>query len=134
VEPPRKKSKTVSNESMNTTQDEEMTDATGNEAEEDIEDPDAVYCRCREGDDGSEMVGCDGEDCINGGWVHWRCISTKKGKPGVDTDSWLCPDCDPARKKKKGGAAYGWTKTAMAKGAAAKRKGGNAANKKRLVR
>ncbi|KAK3215152.1 hypothetical protein GRF29_19g2380472 [Pseudopithomyces chartarum] len=133
VGPPRKKTKTVANESMNTAQDEEMTDVAGNEAE-DIEDPDAVYCRCREGDDGSEMVGCDGEDCISGGWVHWRCISTKKGKPGVDMDSWLCPDCDPARKKKKGGAAYGWSKTAMAKGAAAKRKGGSAANKKRLVR
>ncbi|KAF1978151.1 hypothetical protein BU23DRAFT_252512 [Bimuria novae-zelandiae CBS 107.79] len=86
----------------------------------DAEDDDALYCRCKQDDDGSDMVGCDGETCPNNGWVHWGCISTKLGKPGDDVESWLCPDCDRSKGKK----VYGWKKTAISKGAAAKKAAG----------
>ena len=108
-----------------------------------MEDPNAAYCRCRGPDDGSQMVGCDNEDaCPNSGWAHWDCIVTKQPMPD-DEQSWLCPDCDATKKRrKKGGVLYSWTKSAIAKGAAAKRsattgkngkKGGSKANVRGLI-
>lgn len=131
---PHKRAKMTPEESVSGEEDMEMTD----DSEEEAEDPDALYCRCKEGDDGTPMVGCDGEDsCRSNGWVHWRCISTKLAQPGDDAETWLCPDCEPAPKKKKQAKAYSWTRAAITKGAAAKRregteKRGTAAEKRRL--
>ena len=136
-QPPRKKAKTVIKQDS-ADEDDEMMDVpnnnnNNNKVDGATEDPNAVYCRCKEGDDGTDMVGCDGEECPSGGWVHWRCISTKKGKPGEGEESWLCPDCDPEKKKKKGASFYSWTRAAISKGAAAKRRRGGTASRKPSV-
>jgi flagellar biosynthesis GTPase FlhF len=37
----------------------------------------------------SDMVGCDDEDCPNGGWMHLSCLGLEKAPAGT----WYCPDC-----------------------------------------
>jgi hypothetical protein len=123
------------------------------------DDPNALFCRCRQRDDGSHMFACDGEACPNNGWAHMACFPEMKEEPEDDDgeSKWYCPDCDPAayetaeeeeakpKKKKrktaagkKKAAAAGRNETAAKKGGLAAKKGakkgGSAASRRALSR
>ena len=56
-----------------------------------------LYCACKKPDDGTKMVGCDGENCSNNGWVHLAC----QGLTTYPTSkTWMCLDCRKAPVKK----------------------------------
>ncbi|KAI3649744.1 hypothetical protein MP228_005376 [Amoeboaphelidium protococcarum] len=57
----------------------------------DSESDNAVYCICKQEDDGSFMINCD--NCSQ--WFHGRCVSITKDTVHV-TDQWNCPDCRAA--------------------------------------
>ncbi|PSN63632.1 hypothetical protein BS50DRAFT_473989, partial [Corynespora cassiicola Philippines] len=54
-------------------------------------DPDGgderVYCTCQ-GQEGGEMVGCDGDNCAVE-WYHMKCVKLRKTPPG----KWYCLAC-----------------------------------------
>lgn len=65
-----------------------------------------IFCRCRQPDDGTDMLGCDGNACRNNGWVHMECFPEIEAAPVADggESKWFCPDCEPEAfevKKKK---------------------------------
>ncbi|KAF9738105.1 hypothetical protein PMIN06_000472 [Paraphaeosphaeria minitans] len=124
------------------------------EPTQDPADQEVIYCRCKQPDDGTDMLGCDGEACINGGWVHIDCFPEIQSPPVADDGEsmWHCPDCDPTAfevvKKKttkkgsavKSGAVEKKTTqkgTAVKKGAVEEKKKdgkkGSAANKRKLI-
>lgn len=55
------------------------------------EDPNAIWCTCRQVDDGSRMLLCDNPNCQYK-WYHIRCLKQEERPLGGD-GLWFCPDC-----------------------------------------
>ncbi|KAF2447312.1 hypothetical protein P171DRAFT_511544 [Karstenula rhodostoma CBS 690.94] len=148
-EPPSKKKRMTPTEHVDAAT-EESTQATAatpaaDEPTEDTAIPadeltDDIYCRCKQPDDGTNMLGCDGAACRNNGWVHIGCFPEIEAPPVDDggESKWYCPDCDPAAfepKKKVAKKGQAVTKgKAVKKGGVSKKKTSAAANKRRLIR
>ncbi|KAJ4356182.1 uncharacterized protein N0V89_004212 [Didymosphaeria variabile] len=148
AEPPSKKARRGSND--------DITVQATNAPTEEVEDPNALYCRCKQPDnDGRQLIGCDGEQCPNNQWVHLECVpevtETPKDEGEEGVEKWYCPDCEPTafeqveeseyeKKMKVGKKGVATSKKATGKtgGAGVKkadgRKGGNATNKRKLIR
>lgn len=111
-----------------------------------------TFCRCKQPDDGTDMLGCDGESCCNNGWVHMGCFPEIKSRPVDDSgeSKWYCPNCDPkafevkkkagknAKTEKRGGVEKkaGKKAKAVTHGAVEKKKvvkKGSAASKRKLI-
>ncbi|KAK7180057.1 hypothetical protein DPSP01_010724 [Paraphaeosphaeria sporulosa] len=97
-----------------------------------------IFCRCKQPDDGTDMLGCDGDACVNGGWVHKDCFLEIDSPPVADggESKWYCPDCDPAAFEPSTGKRKGDKKgKAVKKGGVEKKKGkGGAANRRNMSR
>lgn len=81
-------------QSMQSASEVEASDDDDQEDEYDSDDPagsdDAVYCICRKPDNGTFMIGCDGQ-CND--WFHAKCVGiTEKDKNLIDR--YICPDCE----------------------------------------
>ena len=51
--------------------------------------PQNIYCYCRQGEDGRQMIGCDNHNCPYQ-WFHFECVGLSR-QPR--TKYWYCPDC-----------------------------------------
>lgn len=64
------------------------------------------YCRGRRGKDPDDFyVACDGPNCENNGWYHWKCIEELRFKTKQELDSmneWYCPSCRTKQESNKG--------------------------------
>ncbi|KAH5232199.1 hypothetical protein HBI62_069050 [Parastagonospora nodorum] len=58
---------------------------------EEHDDPDTIWCTCRQVDDGDRMVMCDNDNCQYI-WYHTRCL-TREERPIKGAGHWVCPDC-----------------------------------------
>ncbi|VDO83769.1 unnamed protein product [Haemonchus placei] len=54
-------------------------------------DPYRMYCYCQSTADGG-MIGCDGQNCPHGGWIHYRCAGIRSYTP---RGRWYCASCRP---------------------------------------
>ena len=55
------------------------------------DDPNAIWCTCRQVDNGDRMVMCDNDSCQYI-WYHTRCL-TREERPPTSAGQWFCPDC-----------------------------------------
>jgi hypothetical protein len=55
-----------------------------------------AFCLCRRPDDGSQMIGCDNDDCTIV-WFHLKCLGKKK----VPKGKWFCDACAAEKKGTK---------------------------------
>ncbi|KAG8282279.1 hypothetical protein J6590_040511 [Homalodisca vitripennis] len=85
--------KADSSNSSNSSESENEADSEENVQKEKTERSDDLYCYCQCPYDGvSEMIACDGQDCMIE-WFHFECVGIivpPKGK-------WYCPDCRKRR-------------------------------------
>ena len=58
----------------------------------------ALWCTCRQPDDGSLMVLCENEDCPIQ-WYHGRCVNFDRELG--EEEKWYCPQCAPAKEPVK---------------------------------
>ncbi|GMM33857.1 hypothetical protein DASC09_011820 [Saccharomycopsis crataegensis] len=62
------------------------------EAEDQEEVDESVFCICRSGSSG-KMIGCDDDHCKYGGWFHYKCLSIPINFEPGKRNKWYCPWC-----------------------------------------
>lgn len=58
-----------------------------------IEQPESLYCVCRQKDDGTFMICCD--ECSD--WFHGKCVGILE-RDAKFVDNFVCPNCTAAGK------------------------------------
>ena len=66
---------------------------------EDISDTEEPYCPCGRPNTKTNMIGCDGEQCIYE-WFHFKCVDIEENN--TPEGNYICPYCTEKSKKKKG--------------------------------